>query len=108
MSDYIEFGNISNEELTSICEEQRNFFKHAEKKLNDDLSLWSKVKVPIKSEFIDDFTEVITYEIRYRLYLSTVYELLGLLSDFDKWTNRYSCYYWEKDKDGNLTDVCLP
>ena len=105
MSDYIEFGNISNEELTSICDEQRILFKHAEKRLNDDLSLWSKVKVPIKREFINDFTEIIEYEWRYRLYLSKVYKMLGLDICI---ANRYSCYYWEKDKDGNLTDVCLP
>lgn len=22
--------------------------------------------------------------------------------------NRYFCYYWEKDKDGNITDCYLP
>ena len=66
--------------------------------LNSDLSEWDLVKVPIKREFIDELMEVIKYEWRYRLYLSKVYEMLG----YDSLTqNRYSGYYWEKDKDGN-------
>ena len=73
--------------------------------LNDDLSEWALVKVPIKHEFIDDLTEMIKYEWRYRLYLSKVYEMLG----FDSFiANQYSGYYWEKDKDGNITDCYLP
>ena len=73
--------------------------------LNDDLSEWVLVKVPIKHEFIDELTETIKYEWRYRLYLSKVYEMLGYDSLIQ---NRYSGYYWEKDKDGNLTDYYLP
>lgn len=106
--DIIDFENLSNETMESIYNDQRNFFDNVERKLNDDLSEWTMVKIPVKREFIDDLTEVVTYEIRYRLYLSTVYKLLGLLDSFDKWTNRYSEFYWEKDKDGNLTDVYLP
>ena len=75
------------------------------KSLNDDLSDWTIVKVPIKHEFIDDLTEVITYEYRYRLYLSKLYKMLGYNAII---ANRYSGYYWEKDKDGNMTDVYLP
>lgn len=73
--------------------------------LNDDLSEWVLVKVPIKREFIDELTGTIKYEWRYRLYLSKVYEMLGYDSLIQ---NRYSGYYWEKDKDGNLTDYYLP
>lgn len=73
--------------------------------LNDDLSEWILVKVPYKHEFIDELTETIKYEWRYRLYLSKVYEMLGYDSLIQ---NRYSGYYWEKDKDGNLTDYYLP
>ena len=73
--------------------------------LNDDLSKWVLVKVPIKHEFIDELTEMIKYEWRYRLYLSKVYEMLGYDSLIE---NRYSGYYWEKDKDGNITDYYLP
>ena len=73
--------------------------------LNNDLSEWVLVKVPIKHKFIDELTETIKYEWRYRLYLSKVYEMLG----FDSFiANRYSSYYWEKDKDGNITDYYLP
>lgn len=63
--------------------------------LNDDLSEWVLVKVPIKHEFIDELTEMIKYEWRYRLYLSKVYEMLGYDSLIQ---NQYSGYYWEKDK----------
>ena len=73
--------------------------------LNNDLSEWVLVKVPIKHEFIDELTETIKYEWRYRLYLSTVYEMLGFNSFI---ANRYSGYYWEKDKVGNVTDYYLP
>lgn len=73
--------------------------------LNSDLSEWDLVKVPIKREFIDELMEVIKYEWRYRLYLSKVYEMLG----YDSLTqNRYSGYYWEKDKDGNDMGFHLP
>lgn len=40
-----------------------------------------------------------------RVYLSTVYELLGLDNNLAGYT--YSNYYWEKDKDGNMTDLYL-
>lgn len=81
------------------------FIRNAENMLNDDLSEWDLVKVPIKREFIDELTETIKYEWRYRLYLSKVFEMMG----FDNLTaNRYSGYYWEKDKDGNVTDYYLP
>ena len=73
--------------------------------LNDNLSEWDLVKVPIEHEFVDELTEITKYEWRYRLYLSKVYEKLG----FDRSiANRYSIYYWEKDKDGNVTDYYLP
>ena len=73
--------------------------------LNNDLSEWDLVKVPIKHEFVDELTEMVKYEWRYRLYLSKVYEMLG----FDiSVQNRYSGYYWEKDKDGNNTVYYLP
>ena len=73
--------------------------------LNDNLSEWDLVKVPIKYEFVDELTEITKYEWRYRLYLSKVYEMLG----FDSFmANLYSGYYWEKDKDGNITDYYLP
>ena len=73
--------------------------------LNDDLNEWVLVKVPIKHEFVDELTEIIKYEWRYRLYLSKFYEMLGFDSFF---TDKYSGYYWEKDKDGNITDYHLP
>ena len=73
--------------------------------LNDNLSEWDLVKVPIKYEFIDELTEITKYEWRYRLYLSKVYEMMGFDSLI---VNRYSGYYWEMDKDGNVTDCYLP
>ena len=79
--------------------------KDLEDKSNDDLNAWVLVKVPIKCEFVDELTEIIKYEWRYRLYVSKVYEMLG----FDNFTaNKYSDYYWEKDRDGNITDYHLP
>ena len=73
--------------------------------LNNNLSEWDLVKVPIEHEFVDELTEITKYEWRYRLYLSKVYEMLG----FDRFiANKYSGYYWEKDKDGNVTDYYLP
>ena len=83
----------------------KGYLKNLTNTLNNDLSEWDLVKVPIKHEFIDELTETIKYEWRYRLYLSKVYEMLG----FDSFiANRYSGYYWEKDKDGNITDYYLP
>ena len=73
--------------------------------LNDDLSKWDLVKVPIEREFIDELTEIVKYEWRYRLYLSKVYEILGFN---DSIQNRYCDYYWEKDKNGNITYSYLP
>ena len=105
MNDYIDFKTFSNGPEFYGDLDQEEFLKSTTKRLNNDLSGWTMIKVPIKHEFIDDLTEVITYEIRYRLYLSTVYELLG----FDKgWAESlYSSFYWEKDKDGNMTDLYL-
>lgn len=73
--------------------------------LNNNLERWTLVKVPIKHEMIDDLTEIIKYEYRYRLYLSDVYKELGM-DEFI--ANQYDSYYWEKDKDGNYTDNYLP
>lgn len=83
----------------------KDSIKILENTLNDDLSEWDLVKVPIKHEFIDELTETIKYEWRYRLYLSKVYEMMGFDSLI---VNRYSGYYWEMDKDGNVTDCYLP
>ena len=57
--------------------------------LNDDLSEWVLVKVPIKHEFIDELTEIIKYEWRSRLYLSKVFQMLGFDSCM---ANLYSAY----------------
>lgn len=102
MSNYIEVDLFSNDQV--FLDSKKNL-KELTKRLNEDLSEWTMVKVPIKREFIDDLTEVTTYEFRYRLYLSTVYRMLGF---DDSVANRYIGYYWEKDKDGNITNVCLP
>ena len=104
MGNYEDFKVFHDGWMTSAME-QKDYFKDLEKKLNDDLSEWELVKVPIKREFVDELTEIIEYEWRYRLYVSKVYEMLG----FDSFmANRYSGYYWEKDKDGNITDYYLP
>ena len=102
MSNYKDFEIFPNGPMFIGGEE---FIKNTENTLNNDLSEWDLVKVPIKREFIDELTETIKYEWRYRLYLSKVYEMLG----FDGLiANRYSGYYWEKDKDGNVTEYHLP
>ena len=102
MSNYVDFEISQNGPMFVSGEE---YLKNLTNTLNDDLSEWTLVKVPIKHEFIDELTETIKYEWRYRLYLSKVYEMLG----FDSVTaNLYSGYYWEKDKDGNVTDYYLP
>ena len=102
MSNYVDF-EIS-QKRTDVCS-GKEYLKNLTNTLNDDLSEWTLVKVPIKHEFIDELTETIKYEWRYRLYLSKVYEMLG----FDSFmANLYSGYYWEKDKDGNITDYYLP
>lgn len=102
MSNYIEFETFSN---GPVFFGSKGRLEDLTKSLNEDLSEWTMVRVPIKQEFIDDLTEITTYEFRYRLYLSTVYSLFGL---DDSVANRYADYYWEKDKDGNITNVCLP
>ena len=104
MSNYEDF-KVFPDGWTTSAMEQKDYFKDLEKKLNDDLSEWDLVKVPIKREFVDELTEIIEYEWRYRLYVSKIYEMLGFNSFM---TNRYSGYYWEKDKDGNITDYYLP
>ena len=83
----------------------KDSIKILENMLNDDLGEWDLVKVPIKHEFDDELTEIIKYEWRYRLYVSKVYEMMGFDSLI---ANRYSGYYWEMDKDGNVTDCYLP
>ncbi len=104
MSNYEDF-KVFPDGWTISAMEQKEYLKDLEKKLNDDLSEWDLVRVPIKHEFVDELTEIIKYEWRYRLYLSKVYEMLG----FDSFmANRYSGYYWEKDKYGNVTDYYLP
>lgn len=102
MNDYKDVEIFPNGPMIISGEES---IKNITNTLNDDLSEWVLVKVPIKHEFIDELPETIKYEWRYRLYLSKVYEMLGYDSLIQ---NRYSGYYWEKDKDGNLTDYYLP
>ena len=102
MSNYVDFEISQNGPMFVSGEE---YLKNLTNTLDDDLSEWTLVKVPIKRVFIDELTETIKYEWRYRLYLSKVYEMLG----FDSFmANLYSGYYWEKDKDGNITDYYLP
>lgn len=98
MNDYIIDVEIFSNGPVFIDSE--GYLKNLTKSLNDDLSEWTIVKVPIKHEFINELTEMITYEYRYRLYLSKIYKLLGY---DDIVANRYSGRYWEKDKDGNMT-----
>ena len=102
MSNYVDFEISQNGPMFVSGEE---YLKNLTNTLNDDLSEWTLVKVPIKHVFIDELTETIKYEWRYRLYLSKVYEMLGFDSCM---ANLYSGYYWEKDKDGNITDYYLP
>ena len=104
MSNYEDFKSFPDGWKKSAME-QKEYLKDLEKKLNDDLSEWDLVRVPIKHEFVDELTEIIKYEWRYRLYVSKVYEMIGLDSFM---ANEYSDYYWEKDKDGNITDYYLP
>ena len=102
MNDYVEIETFPNGP-TFISSE--GYLKNLTNTLNNDLSEWDLVKVPIKHEFVDELTETIKYEWRYRLYLSKVYKMLG----FDSFiANLYSGYYWEKDKDGNITNYYLP
>ena len=99
MSNYEDF-KVFPDGWTIYAMEQKEYLKDLEKKLNDDLSEWDLVRVPIKHEFVDELTEIIKYEWRYRLYVSKIYEMLGFDSFMAK---KYSGYYWEKDKDGNIT-----
>ena len=102
MSNYEDFEIFPNGQMFAGGEE---YLKNLTNTLNDDLSEWTLVKVPVKHVFIDELTETIKYEWRYRLYLSKVYEMLG----FDSFmADLYSGYYWETDKDGNITDCYLP
>lgn len=99
------FNNVETFSNEQLFISNKKCIEHITNALNSDLSEWDLVKVPIKREFTDELTEVIKYEWRYRLYLSKVYEMLG----FDSLTqNRYSGYYWEKDKDGNSIGFNLP
>lgn len=97
MSNHENFEIFPNGQMFISGEEH---LKNLTNTLNDDLSEWVLVKVPVKREFIDELTEMIKYEWRYRLYLSKVFEMLGLDSSI---ANLYSGYYWEKDKDENIT-----
>lgn len=60
---------------------------------------WVKVKVPVKTEWVDDLTSVTTYEYRERLYVQEVYEALG----FEGHSDLYYGMFWEKDACGNIT-----
>ena len=102
MSNYEDFEIFPNGHMFIGGEE---YLKNLTNTLNNDLGELVLVKVPVKRQFIDELTETIKYEWRYRLYLSTVYEMLGF--DSVK-ANRYYGYYWEKDKYGNDTDCYLP
>ena len=98
MSNYKDFQDG----FTASAMEQKEYWKDIENKLNNDLSEWDLVMVPIKREFVDELTEMIKYEWRYRLYVSKVYEMLG----FDSFVaDRYSDYYWEKIKTGMLPTI---
>ena len=92
------FNNVETFSNEQLFISNKKCIENITNTLNSDLSEWDLVKVPIKREFIDELTEVIKYEWRYRLYLSKVYEMLGYNSLIQ---SRYSGYYWEKDKDGN-------
>ena len=74
MDNYKDVEIFPNEPLPISVEESINNLTNA---LNDNLSEWDLVKVPIEHEFVDELTEITKYEWRYRLYLSKVYEMLG-------------------------------
>ena len=103
MSNYEDFKAFP-DGWTKSAMEQKEYLKDLEKKLNDDLSEWDLVRVPIKNEFVDELTEIIKYEWRYRLHASKMYEMLG----FDSFMANEYFGYWEKDKDGNITYYALP
>lgn len=101
--DILDFENFNNGDIAFSNNE--GFLKECTDKLNHDMDYWELVKVPVKHELIDELTESIKYEYRYRLYVSTVYILLG----YDKFiANQYKNYYWEKDLEGNYTECYLP
>ena len=66
MSNYENFEIFQNGPIFISGKEH---LKNITNALNDDLREWVLVKVPIKHEFIDELTETIKYESRYRLYL---------------------------------------
>lgn len=103
MNDYKDVENFQN---TAKIIDGEKPLEDPEINLNDiDISEWDLVKVPIKHEFINELTEMIKYEWRYRLYLSKVLKLQG----FDSFiADQYSCCYWEKDEDGNIVDCYMP
>ena len=105
MSNHEDFEIFPNGQMFVVFAGSEEYLKNFTNTLNDDFSECVLVKVPVKHEFIDELTETIKYEWRYRLYLSKVYEMLGCDSLM---ANRYSGYYWEMDKDGNVTDYYLP
>ncbi len=70
MNDYKDVEIFPNGPMIISSEES---IKNITNTLNDDLSEWVLVKVPIKREFIDELTGTIKYEWRYRLYLSKVF-----------------------------------
>lgn len=100
---YLDFETFNNGVI--VFNDGRGMLKDCTDKLNNDTENWELVKVIIKREMIDDLTELTKYEYRYRLYLSTVYKLLGY---DDSVADRYRSYYWEKDLNGNFTDYYLP
>lgn len=82
------------------------YLKDFTMKINNDLRLWEKVKVPIKRVWVDELTETVIYEYRYRLSIAKVWELIGQ-SDVPLIDTYLTEYYWEKDSDGNITNTHL-
>ena len=56
-------------------------------------------------EYLESLNNLNQEDNTFKLYLSTVYELLGLDDNLTGCT--YSNFHWEKDKDGNMTDLYL-
>lgn len=56
-------------------------------------------------EYLESLTNSYQEKDTFVLYLSTVYELLGLDNNLAGCT--YSNFHWEKDKDENMTDLYL-
>ena len=92
MDNYKDVEIFPNGPMLISVEESINNLTNA---LNDNLSEWDLVKVPIEHEFVDELTEIIKYKWRYRLYVSKIYKMLGFDSFMAK---EYSGYYWEKIK----------